>query len=99
MRSAPIFPLEFGLTDNNHPSYQHLFEIDKSQINFYYKLSFSDNRSRSLTPLPKMIPNHTEVIDFPVNNQNGPNNDFEMVTMLHSNSKNDGIETIVTVNH
>jgi len=60
-----------------------------------------DNRSRSLTPLPKMCPNHTEVIDFPVHHQNGPN-DFEMVTMLHNNSKNghnDAIETIVSVNH
>ena len=48
-----------------------------------------------------MCPNHTEVIDFPVHHQNGPN-DFEMVTMLHNNSKNghnDAIETIVSVNH
>ena len=64
-----------------------------------FTLFFPDNRSRSLTPLPpKMCPNHTEVIDFPNHNENGTN-EFEMVTMLHNNSKHDAIETIVSVNH
>ena len=66
---------------------------------------FSDNRSRnnsSLTPLPKILPNHTEVIEF--NGHENGRNDFEMaemVTMLQSktNSHQDAIETIVSVNH
>ena len=68
--------------------------------------SSSENRSRSLTPLPpssavpKMIPNHTEVIEFMGNHDNLTRNDFEMVTLLHANTRNDAvIETIVSVNH
>jgi len=64
-----------------------------------------DNRSRnnsSLTPLPKILPNHTEVIEF--NGHENGRNDFEMaemVTMLQTktNSHQDAIETIVSVNH
>ena len=80
---------------------QHYLTIYKCFILFF----FSDNRSRnnsSLTPLPKILPNHTEVIEF--NGHENGRNDFEMaemVTMLQTktNSHQDTIETIVSVNH
>ena len=47
-----------------------------------------------------MIPNHTEVIEFLGHpDSHVTRNDFEMVTLLHANTRNDAIETIVSVNH
>ena len=67
---------------------QHYFTIYKCFLLFI----FSDNRSRnnsSLTPLPKILPNHTEVIEF--NGHENRLNDFEMaeiVAMLQTKTTN-----------